>query len=654
MTRFFSFLKSVAIGAFLTIASSEVADAGQVDVTSDITTSTTWTSDNTYNLRTQIFVRNGASLTIEAGTVIASEGFGGIEGGGLAVTRGSKIYIMGTEGNPVIFTSQDDVATWEPDSSHPTGKNPKTGSWRESANEWGNLTIMGRGYISEDAVAGNIPTCSAGNKANMEGLIASFPGDPNIQYGGGDDDDDSGVIRFTSIRFAGRVVGLNNELNGLSMGGVGRGTDVHHVEIMNNVDDGIEVWGGAANYKFLNIWNVGDDSLDIDQGWRGKAQFGLIVQGHSLDDSQGSGVGDNCIEHDGAENSDWQPVTTSRIENFTMIGQPVDGDGGTAWRDNCRMQYRRCVWMDLGERLVRYDNLDGDGAQGYGFNNTLSWENTWTTDFDGAPAHPNDCPPGIYEAQTDGKLAEIRDSVFFRNLAGDAYTEATARGVFDASNENVLIPGFDQSDAPIKSIQRGPAVNRGGKTMLPVISLDPRANNEAVASAGTTTGDDFFQSVDFRGGFSSDRNWLLGWSAADAFGFLEDGGTNPTVYCDPATVNSTGGAGILTSVSGYGTSEARFLVTGVPAQPGILFTGPNQIDQPFGCGRRCVGGAGVLRYGPFNVGAGASTSFNVTIDMTDINQFSGTVNTNVQYWFRDPDNASDCGVTFNLTNALSM
>ena len=167
----------------------------------------------------------------------------------------------------------------------------------------------------------------------MEGLQPPA-GSTIAQYGGGNDDDDSGTLDYVSIRYGGRVVGLNNELNGLSLGGIGRGTDIDFVEIMNNVDDGIEIWGGTVNLKHFSIWNIGDDSLDIDQGWRGKAQFGLIVQGYSLDANQGSGVGDNCIEMDGAEDSDYQPVTTASLYNMTVIGQPVDGDGATAWRDN--------------------------------------------------------------------------------------------------------------------------------------------------------------------------------------------------------------------------------------------------------------------------------------------------------------------------------
>src|SRR5262245_25571063 len=402
------------------------ANAAEILVNSNISSSTTWTSNNTYNLQQQIYVLPGATLTVQAGTLIASDTN---IGGSLAVCKGAKIIAIGTKDNPIIWTSKADVATW-------TGGNPKTGTWREAANEWGNLTLMGAGYISANATVGNVPSPNPNNVATMEGLIADFPGDTKILYGGGNDDDDSGSVIYCSFRYGGKVIGLNNELNGLSLGGIGRDTDIHHVEIMNNVDDGIEIWGGTLNISYFNIWNVGDDSFDVDQGWRGKAQFGLLVQGYSLNANQGSGVGDNCFETDGAEDSDWQPVTTAVVYNCTVIGQPIDGDQGTAWRDNARVQYRNCVFMDLGEDLVHLDNKDGDGANAYGFNGTLDWPSTWTTDWNNVPPHAND--PAVrsdfYKAQVDGKLAEIKDSVFFRNLFASAYTEATNRNVFDPSN----------------------------------------------------------------------------------------------------------------------------------------------------------------------------------------------------------------------------
>ena len=261
-----------------------------VPVSSDISTSTTWTANNVYKLENQIYVLPGATLTIQAGTVIASTTN---LGGSLAVCKGAQIFAQGTEKNPIVFTSQADVATW-------TAGNPKTGTWRAAANEWGNLTIMGSAYISENVITANTASPNAANVAPMEGLVAGFPGDTKVLYGGGNDDDDSGSLSYVSFRYGGKVIGLNNELNGLSLGGIGRATEINHVEIMNNVDDGIEIWGGTVNLKHFSIWNVGDDSLDIDQGYRGKIQHGLIVQGYSVGAAQGSGVGDNAIEIDGA------------------------------------------------------------------------------------------------------------------------------------------------------------------------------------------------------------------------------------------------------------------------------------------------------------------------------------------------------------------
>lgn len=519
-------LHSILTTSAAALALCGSAHAAEILVNANIAVSTTWTANNTYNLQQQIYVLPGATLTIEAGTVIASDT--GI-GGSLAVSKGAQINVLGTAKKPVIMTSKADVATW-------VGGDPTTGTWREAINEWGNLTIMGDALISEDATAGNQPFPDAGNFANMEGLVADFAGDTKVQYGGGNDDDNSGTIRNLSLRFGGKVIGLNNELNGLSLGGIGRGTDIDYVEIMNNVDDGIEIWGGTVNLKYFSIWNIGDDSFDVDQGWRGKAQFGLVVQGFSADASQGSGVGDNAFETDGAENSDYQPVTTTVLYNMTVIGQPLDGDHGTAWRDNARVQYRNCVFMDLGDELVRFDNVDGDGAQGYGFNGTLSWPATWTTAFNAVPAHPNDGTlTGLYTAQVNGLLAEMKDSVFFRNQATNAYTEATARGVLNPSQNNVLVPGFADADAPVRSVVRAPAVTKGGKQMLRVISLDPRANNEATSSVSSAPNDGFFTPANYRGAFSPTQNWLCGWTAADAFGFI-DFPAEATVLTSPTSI----------------------------------------------------------------------------------------------------------------------
>lgn len=573
---------TAALIAISVVGTAGVADASEILVNSDISTSTTWTSDNTYNLQLQIYVLPGATLTIQAGTIVASDTN---IGGSLAVCKGAQIFVQGTRTAPVIMTSKADVATW-------TGGDPKTGTWREACNEWGNLTVMGAGYISANNHGGptnNVPYPDPNNVAPMEGLIAGFPGDTKVLYGGGDDDDDSGTITYLSLRYGGKVVALNNELNGLSMGGIGRGTTVHHIDIMNNVDDGIETWGGTVNYKYINIWNIGDDNFDTDEGWRGKAQFGLLVQGYSVDAARGSGVGDNCFEMDGAEDSDWQPVSTNVIANFTAIGQPLSARKGIALRDNNRSQFHNCIWMDVGQEVVHNDGSDGDGAHGYGFNGTLTFDQTWQTDYNvystvNAPPNPAD----FYKSQVSGKLLEIRDTVYFRNQYSsggiDAYTTANAENVFDPSNNNTLIPGFNDVDSPIQSLTRGPPVTKGGLTLLPVTFLDPRPKNAALTSVEWQPEDGFFNSARYSGAFAPGNSWLHGWTACEAFGFTPTdvwadlGFAKAGTYGDPVlsgTGDLVGGNPVSFNLSNALPSTVAFLVIGfgeqdLPFKGGVL------------------------------------------------------------------------------------
>ncbi len=495
-------LSMLLTGAVLAAAASA---QGTVVVNSDISTSTTWTANNTYDLARQIYVLPGATLTIEAGTRIASTASAN-GSGSLAVAKGAQILAKGTVDAPIVFTSSND-----------------NGSWREAANEWGNVTIMGDGYVSENATPGNVASCNASNVAQMEGLTPSGPNDTRVLYGGGNDDDDSGCLEYVSIRFGGRVVGLNNELNGLSLGGIGRETDIHHVEIMNNVDDGIEIWGGTVNLKYFAIWNIGDDSLDFDQGWRGKGQFGLIVQGYSLDASQGSGVGDNCIEHDGAEDSDWCPRSQVALYNMTVIGQFLDGDHATAWRDNARVQHSNSIFIDIGDDLVRFDNVDGDGANGYGHNGTLSWPQHWTTDWNMGDNVNGARLPAASIGQASGKLCSMTNTIAY-NIAD--VTEANARGVFAAGNNNSLLTA--SAALPIRALNRAMPVIKGGKLMEQVIGLDPRPAGLAATKCTRrdTNGarfapkDGFFNSAAFCGAFRpGGAAWDAQWTAAYEFGF---------------------------------------------------------------------------------------------------------------------------------------
>lgn len=535
-------MKNTIMVALVALMMVGVANAGSLEgkfdgnvvvtkngITKDGGTGTIGNSAMPHEFIEDVFIMPGGSITIEAGVIFKSE-----DTGSLVITRGAKIFVNGTAQEPVIMTSKQDTLT----------------SWHEGAQEWGSLAILGNAYISgshyknveqqwqdENGVIHTNTKCPGNNKKEMEGLVAEA-GDPtSILYGGEDDCDDSGSIKYLSLRYGGRDTNPQKELNGISMGGLGRATDISYVDIMNNVDDGMEIWGGTVKVDHISIWNIGDDSFDFDQGWRGCAEYGLIVQGYSVDASQGSGVGDNCFEHDGAEDADAQPVTTAKIKKFTAVGQPVSGDHGTAWRDNARVQYEKCIWMDLGEKLIKFDDVDTDGGNGYsgvdkpmtdpkpyrgGGNGskttsgdgTLAWNEHWTTSYNqwltSGKQDPRGC--GIdFDAlygqwicqNPDLPLCDISDSVFYniadmgeyptiKNNVGGDYTGASLAG-------NVT-----SSDMPIRSLTRGPSVTKGGKTMQPVLFIDPMPVGDAFAKNA--------------GGFDC-HNWLVGWTAAYAYGY---------------------------------------------------------------------------------------------------------------------------------------
>ena len=491
--------KQVAFAAAL--AAGITAQAATVYVSGDITNSTVWTSDNVYTMTNQVFVLPGASLKIEAGTHVMSDE------GSLAVCRGAQIFILGTSDNPVIMTStSDDLVTY-----------------RSTALEWGNLTVMGNALISATTDGTGTGEPDGTDDAPMEGLTAAYPGDPNVRYGGNNDDDDSGTIQYVSFRYGGKVLGLGNELNGLSMGGIGRGTDVHHVEIMNNVDDGIETWGGTVNYKYVSIWNVGDDSFDIDQGWRGKAQFGLIVQGYSLDAKQGSGIGDNCMEMDGAEVASAQPVGTAQFYNFTVIGQPGDfnpgGDQGTEWRDGMRAQIRNSIFMDIGDKLFKNAISDNEhGTMGYGIDGVPTLESLFATPFNSYPTNSIGVNPvALYPNFFDGNMAELKSCVFY-NLHETGSITDTNYNIMADGNMNILA-----SELPIQGIERGATVSLQSDSydMMPVTFLNPCAANDAVTTSMMAPNDGFYTPASYKGAFSPNYNWLAGWSAADAYGMTD-------------------------------------------------------------------------------------------------------------------------------------
>lgn len=269
------------------------APGGEVEVSSNITEDVTWTSDNVYILTGRISVEAGATLTIEPGTIIKGQPGTGADAKALLIARGAQIIADGTPDAPIIFTSTADQITPEDVAA---GNFASPNLPPDVNAQWGSVLILGNAPISASNDAGDV------SEVQIEGIPTS---DTNGLYGGNDPNDNSGVFRYVSIRHGGADIGAGNEINGLSLGGVGAGTTVENVEIVANADDGIEFFGGTVNVNNALIWNNGDDGIDTDQAWAGTLSNFVVVTptGH-------------CFELDGPEGS-FQAGHT--IENGTVI-----------------------------------------------------------------------------------------------------------------------------------------------------------------------------------------------------------------------------------------------------------------------------------------------------------------------------------------------
>ncbi|HZN04150.1 MAG TPA: hypothetical protein VFD06_11265 [Candidatus Polarisedimenticolia bacterium] len=426
------------------------AEAAIVNVTANITPLSpaslrNWTADNEYVLGTVIYVEAGVTLTIEAGTVVRGLPDALTPGvndpGTLVITRGAKIRAMGTRLKPIIFTNQDDDNI---------GSNPGTAPYdnladaRDITGTWGGLVVLGRTYVANNTVAGP----NAAREIQIEGLTS--PGGLGL-YGNcaasslfpsNCDDDDSGTIEYVSIRYGGFNVSPNNEINGLTLGAVGRETDIRFVEIFQNKDDAIEFFGGTVGVKNAVINGVGDDGLDWDEGFRGKVQFVLQLQG-----TPGTDKSDKGGELDGGNGGDAsQPRAIPTVYNTTFVGhggqKDYTGHGENTvlhFRDNSGGRWYNSAFLDFGgaEALIEAGTVLGPSANtsrersetayATGGNCSVTTSIACTTD---APCQPPATPgPEVcvqhYRGPASTFQLELEDNTFYcirrqEDLAGVA------------------------------------------------------------------------------------------------------------------------------------------------------------------------------------------------------------------------------------------
>ena len=299
-----------ATSAFSSEATATTADApptsNVVEVTTDITTNTTWTADKIYLLKGFRKVANGATLTIQAGTRI--EGDFNIVGSSLFVLRGARLVANGTAQAPIVFTSSRAAGSRQP-------------------GDWGGLIMVGNARINRSG------------QVSIEGTGTS-PDNIQLFYNGGDNDfDNSGSLTYMRVEFAGFGPAPDAELNSFTFAAVGSQTQMSYLQAMAGLDDHFEWFGGSADAKYLVSYESGDDHFDASEGFRGRVQYMIGLQTRLIPPRAGAGnisSDPQGIENDGCNGSGCDlgfnstPLTIPIFANFTLVGTGpgVVGTGG--------------------------------------------------------------------------------------------------------------------------------------------------------------------------------------------------------------------------------------------------------------------------------------------------------------------------------------
>ncbi len=421
-----------------------------------------WTSDNVYQLDGYVFLEDGGTLNIEAGTRIeglADPSSSNDLASALIITRGAQIFANGTADEPIVFTAEGQDDTF---------------SVPAERGSWGGVIVLGNASVGDENGLGT---------ANVEGI----PIQDRTIYGGGDANDDtesSGSLTYVSVLFAGATLADNNEINGLTLGGVGSGTRIEYIEIFGNSDDGIEIFGGSVDIKYALVAYCGDDSFDTDQGWSGRGQFWVTMQ---LPNDQ-SGNNQNGGEHDGSENpSEFGPVQT--VWNATYIGMGTDGDNGEnntglRIRNQAAISYNNSIFTEFGEDGLRLQDTSQNRYVGDEFQlqNNIFWNFGNGNEFSDFVRVDND---------------DLADTIVAKLIAEGnlAVDPMLGRVTFEASEDG----GADGNGVDPRPMAGSPALSGG---------------------ATPPTTDTFYTATAYRGAFGPSEDYWVDWTYTYDRGYL--------------------------------------------------------------------------------------------------------------------------------------
>ncbi len=430
-----------------------------------------------YLLKGWVYVTEGAILNIEAGTVIMGDKS---TKAALIVERGGKIFAKGTVESPIVFTSNQPAGSRKP-------------------GDWGGIVICGK---------------AANNKGEM-----IIEGGPRSKHGGSDDNDSSGELSYVRIEFCGYPFRTDQEINGLTMGSVGRGTKIEYVQVSYSNDDAFEWFGGTVNGKYLIAYNTWDDGFDTDAGFRGNIQFGLLVNHPRIADISRS----NGFESDNSSDApSQQPVTAPVFSNITMIGAAAQDpaftntsayiNGGEYNPDNGSKlgQHQSAVQIRRGSNLSLFNSVAVGYPVGLMINNDKGSQ-TQKAASDGLVNVKNVwfASMSITGSDKDGSYKDslsVNASTFDKN-APESFSASFFK---EMANNNHLFA--DAASLLLKSVTNASAT--GGWAPLASSPL----LNQANLFTHPKLAESFFDKVNFAGAFRSDAasdNWTLKWANFD-------------------------------------------------------------------------------------------------------------------------------------------
>ncbi|GGG31273.1 T9SS C-terminal target domain-containing protein [Hymenobacter glacieicola] len=457
-----------------TTPTGQVVTVGGTGITS-ITTNTTWSASNKYLLKGFVYVRSGATLTIEAGTIIKGDKD---TKGALIVEPGAKLIAVGTAEKPIIFTS-----------NQPKGA--------RNYGDWGGVIIAGNAPVN---------TLTGTSQPVVEGGI-------DTKYGGTNEADNSGTLQYVRIEFGGVAFSPDNEVNGLTLAGVGSGTTIDHIQVSYSGDDAYEWFGGAVNAKYLVSHRTFDDDFDTDNGFAGKVQFAVSLR----DPLQADQSGSKAFESDNDSRSNpTKPQTSAVFSNVTAVGPIINTTGGsyspqyTAGahiRRNSSISILNSVIMGYPTNVLIDNAMTAANAAAGDLrfkNNIVAGSLTGSNSIGGQRSL-------IYIGGTGGGGSLTTNNV----MASDSSAWGSAVGPLTWLKTN-----GNRRYATADNVQLLNPFNLTAPSFLPR-SASPIVATTGVAANFTDSkvSDSFFTKVSYVGAFAgtgaSSDNWLTGWTNFD-------------------------------------------------------------------------------------------------------------------------------------------